>query len=210
MLRGGELGRPTSSTWDDKRGITLTSVLAQDQCHESNMCPWLLIMRVVAIKDVACQNKASLLIPIRRRTPLHHQADRCADPMDTYDALMALHELRASQVRAEDVASTPLFTGPDGVSPWTTDDDTRSLARELGELVGINRDHLGGKAFRIGGATDLREQLNPAEAKFIIKQRGRWATDIASIYQRALMTTHLDASVKVRAQPANPVTSRNT
>eukprot|EP00965_Chrysotila_dentata_P018191 605200-Pleurochrysis_carterae.AAC.1 len=51
--------------------------------------------------------------------------------------------------------------------------------------------NFGGKCWRIGGATDLRDRLGDA-SKATIKQRGRWASDIAEVYQRALLDHQLD------------------
>ena len=52
----------------------------------------------------------------------------------------------------------------------------------------------GGKSFRVGGATDLRAALGAAEGMAVIKQRGRWNSDVAEIYQRALLLDQLDGS----------------
>jgi 16S rRNA (cytosine967-C5)-methyltransferase len=54
----------------------------------------------------------------------------------------------------------------------------------------------GGKSFRIGGATDWRDIFG-ADAERVIKQRGRWQSDIAFLYQRALAETHLRGSAAV-------------
>ena len=45
----------------------------------------------------------------------------------------------------------------------------------------------------MGGATDIRDRLG-ASAINTIKQRGRWWSDIAFIYQRALVSEHLQLS----------------
>jgi hypothetical protein len=62
--------------------------------------------------------------------------------------------------------------------------------------LGLDPTEFGGKSFRIGGATDWRQKLGP-DAERLIKQRGRWKSDIALCYQRALVGQHLDASVAV-------------
>ena len=48
------------------------------------------------------------------------------------------------------------------------------------------------------GATDLREVLGDASAA-LVKKRGRWASDVAEVYQRALLRTQLDGSAAVGA-----------
>eukprot|EP00965_Chrysotila_dentata_P067190 2223961-Pleurochrysis_carterae.AAC.1 len=88
---------------------------------------------------------------------------------------------------------TPLFTGPDGVTPWTTG-DSRRVAKAMATVIGLDPENFGGKCWRIGGgATDLHAVLGEQGAKAIV-QRGRWHTDIAQIYQRALADTQLQAS----------------
>ena len=46
---------------------------------------------------------------------------------------------------------------------------------------------------RVGGATDLRNVLGIG-GKEVIKQRGRWAGDIAEIYQRTLLLDQIEGS----------------
>ena len=87
------------------------------------------------------------------------------------------------------------------MSPWTTD-DTRRLAREYGAILGMKPAEIGGKAFRIGGATDMRDALGDA-SQYLIKQRGRWASDVAQVYQRALARSHLEASVLMSTASAS-------
>ena len=53
--------------------------------------------------------------------------------------------------------------------------------------------HFGGKSFRVGGATDLRATMGVA-GREAIKQRGRWNSDIADIYQRTLVEDQIGAS----------------
>ena len=47
-----------------------------------------------------------------------------------------------------------------------------------------------------GGATDWRADRGEAGA-FIVKQRGRWDSDVATIYQRPLLADQLAASASV-------------
>ena len=42
----------------------------------------------------------------------------------------------------------------------------------------------------------MREALGET-SQLLIMQRGRWAIDVAQVYQRALVKAHLDASVVV-------------
>eukprot|EP00965_Chrysotila_dentata_P057408 1904348-Pleurochrysis_carterae.AAC.3 len=59
--------------------------------------------------------------------------------------------------------------------------------------AGLDPDEFGGKGWRIGGATDLRDVLGDGGAA-AVQQRGRWATDIAQIYQRAVVDGQLRSS----------------
>ena len=88
-------------------------------------------------------------------------------------------------------SSTPFFVS-DGGGSWCTK-DTQDLAVELGGMLGFAASEVGGKAFRIGGATDLRE-VHGGGAQLLIKERGRWASDVAQLYQRALLRAQLDVS----------------
>lgn len=192
LLRGGEVGVCSGRAMDPRRVITLASVSFRSPCPESAGRPWL-VVRVVSVKDTHARN-APVHLPIRRRQTLEAQPILGADPMDTYDALYLAWSARAAEVPPHLHGEAPLFVSRvDGVSVWTTD-DTRRLAREYGQLAGIDPAAVGGKAFRIGGATDMRDALGDS-SQYLIKQRGRWASDVAQVYQRALVRSHLDASV---------------
>jgi len=55
----------------------------------------------------------------------------------------------------------------------------------------------GAKSFRIGGATDYRAVYGPAAAERMIRQRGRWWSDVHTLYERALAEEHLQGSAAV-------------
>ena len=85
----------------------------------------------------------------------------------------------------------PFFLGASGLS-WSTS-DTQRLACRMAVALGLDPKQFGGKSFRVAGATDIRDRLG-ASAINTIKQRGRWWSDIAFIYQRALVHEHLQLS----------------
>eukprot|EP00965_Chrysotila_dentata_P256683 6212627-Pleurochrysis_carterae.AAC.1 len=87
---------------------------------------------------------------------------------------------------------TPLFMGADGVSPWSST-DSRRVVKAMGAAAGLDPSEFGGKGWRIGGATDMRDILGDGRAA-AVQQRGRWATDIAQIYQRAVVDGQLRSS----------------
>eukprot|EP00965_Chrysotila_dentata_P008305 271266-Pleurochrysis_carterae.AAC.1 len=53
-------------------------------------------------------------------------------------------------------SSTPLFTGDDDTTRWTTT-DSRRLANAMAAVLELDADTFGGKCWRIGGATDMRD-----------------------------------------------------
>ena len=199
LLRGGEVGRSSKSKWDPRRGITLESVEPRQPCPESEGCPWMLV-RIVAIKDVTGRH-APVYLAIRRHAPFG-VVSYLSNPLDPYDAIYAAWLARQAEVPAHMRHAAPLFTSPGGglMAAWTTD-DTRRLARDFGRLVDIDGADIGGKAFRIGGATDMRDAMGDSSVH-LIKQRGRWASDIAQVYQRALVRSHLEASVRMGSADA--------
>ena len=67
----------------------------------------------------------------------------------------------------------------------------------MAEAAGIPRAAVGGKLWRIGGATDCRDRLGAERGQRVMKERGRWASDVAFIYSRALVRDLLDASAAV-------------
>ena len=199
LLRGGEVGRSAKRAWDQHRGITLASFIFNEPCSESDGCPWLFAI-IVAIKDTYVRN-LPMRIPIRRRSSWDDEPIVGADPMDVYDAILIAWRMRAAEVPPDQFESAPFFTSRDGRSPWTTQ-DSKDLARSIALKVGIDPSLTGGKSFRIGGATDMREALGDGSQN-MIQQRGRWATDLARIYQRALVRSHLEASVAMGSAHAS-------
>ena len=196
LLRGGEVGVCSGRAMDPRRVITLASIVFRAPCPESAGRPWL-VVRVVSVKDTHVHN-APVFLPVRRLHTMEDQPVIGADPMDTYDAIYIAWSARAAEVPSHLHGEVPMFVSrDDGVSVWTTD-DTRRLAREYGQLAGIDPSDIGAKAFRIGGATDMRDALGDS-SQYLIKQRGRWASDVAQVYQRALARSHLEASVLMGA-----------
>ena len=74
---------------------------------------------------------------------------------------------------------------------------TARAAHIAGTLDGLDESLFGAKSFRIGGATDYRAVYGPEAAERMIRQRGRWWSDIHALYQRALAAEHLQGSAAV-------------
>lgn len=75
----------------------------------------------------------------------------------------------------------------------------RGLARRYARLGGMPESDIsavGAKAFRIGGATDWRLEGGEAGAA-VTRQRGRWASDVAEIYQRPLLGVQIRTAAAV-------------
>ena len=140
-------------------------------------------------------------IPVTRRATWTEQPVLGYDALDVYDALVRTWRDRCDGVPVTERtfgrrSSTPFFVREDGTA-WTTA-DSQALAQEYGAKIGIAAADLGGKAFRIAGATDLRLSAGDGSQR-TIRQRGRWGSDVAEVYQRALVGEHLDASFAMGA-----------
>lgn len=207
LLRGGEVGRTDSKPFDAARDLTIVRIVLHEPCAESGGRPWLTVW-VVSIKDVAAKF---------RIVPLQICARAAGDTREVcaYTALKRLLERRKAAVpackgrcawcrpqegapftgaappAACQRANAPLFTKGDETEYST--EDVRRLGRRLAAAAGMPEQSVGGKLFRIGGATDMLEVIG-ARAESILRQRGRWATDIAFIYARASMRHVLEAS----------------
>ena len=75
----------------------------------------------------------------------------------------------------------------------------------MAAAAGIPAEAVGGKLWRIGGATDLREVLGMDRGPQLLKERGRWASDIAHIYARANMRDQLWVSQTITDASARAV-----
>ena len=76
--------------------------------------------------------------------------------------------------------------------------DTRDLAREIAGLASIADKDAGGKRFRISAGQQIgNKKVLGIRAERTVRERGRWGSDIACIYQRALASTHLSGSAAV-------------
>ena len=211
LLRGGEVGVPDAVEPDLARIITWASVEWQPGRPESSHRPWL-ILRVVPIKDPK-GSKGAYPIPVARR----HDGPLGADRLCPYDAVATAWwrrvgppgspfptdelgrpalgwELQARPRRRD----FPFFT--DSVGTIFTTEYVRHLAQRIAVAGGIDpavaRAEFGGKAFRIGGATDWRATRGEDGAR-VTRQRGRWDSDVANVYQRPLLADQLAGAAAV-------------
>jgi hypothetical protein len=193
-LRGGEVCCVEGRPFDAGRDLTFRAIEFREPCRESRQRPWL-TLDVVAVKDTVARARVCPM-PVRQRG----DAD---DVMCPFGAICRLWRARLgeeppargriSASRAE--ATWPMFVSASGLA-WDTG-DTRALARRFAVELGIAAADVGAKAFRIGGATDMQVYAGCETGAKLIKQRGRWSSDTAEVYQRALAGAHLDASAGI-------------
>eukprot|EP00900_Chrysochromulina_parva_P005823 jgi/Chrpa1/15241/Chrysochromulina_OHIO_Genome00022542-RA len=195
LLRGGELGVVEGKQWDATRDASFGVIEFKAPCADSNHLPWL-TWDVVPIKDVVARRRVCPMA-VRRR-----QAGGAigSDPLCTYDAVVLAWRASSGTEpptlgRVEGaLTDKPFFLSRSGAE-WNTI-DTRQLAQAMARALGLEPYEFGASSFRIGGATDWRDVFK-ADAERIITQRGRWHSDIAFIYQRALAEAHLSGSAAV-------------
>ena len=208
MLRGGEWGIPDGIDGDPRRILTWNSFVWRESQPESRNRPWILAW-VHKIKDLEARAKP-FPSPIARR----HDGKVGADVLCPYDALaIAWWSRRAppgtpfptdefgrpadrwwTMIPAHASApplSSPFFTT--GGAVYTTS-AVRNTVQRIAAAAGLDPSEFGAKSPRSGGATEYRAAGKPAE---FVKARGRWSSDIAEIYQRELLSTHIDASASI-------------
>ena len=120
-------------------------------------------------------------------------------------------EVRTSLIPEEHWDTAPLFLRP-GCSPNDLDlscaiqsSDVLALVRSDAQLCGLNPSEFKGNAYRVGGASDLRDApftengppIDTVTATRLIKARGRWYSDIFTIYERASLKEHARASAAI-------------
>ena len=205
LLRGGEVGVPDNVDADLSRILTWNSITWMEPCQESEWRLWALIM-VFPIKEQTGKAKA-YPTPVPRR----HGGPFGSDPVDPYDAIALAWWSRAcpGEPFPVDARGCPVpgwesrapapekgeafFTHPGGEVYNTS--HVRALGKAIARAAGVPDKDVGGKCFRIGGATDWRE-IHGWEGRLVIQRRGRWDSDCTLIYQRDLIGEQLGAAAK--------------
>ena len=75
--------------------------------------------------------------------------------------------------------------------------DVLELVRRWAVMIDLPPLEFWSRAFRVAGATDLRDKVGEAVSKKLIKDRGRWDSEIGEIYSRPLLQPQLEASIAV-------------
>jgi hypothetical protein len=189
VARGCELGLVEGMKqheFDPTRGFVIGDITWHEPSSASGGYHWVMVWWF-PMKDTNCRHKKHP-IPISRR----HHGPQGADPQCAYDKLWAAWHLRATAVPFAAWARTPFFVTAAG--KIYTSYTVRDIARCIAEIIGIDIAASGASSFRIGGASCIRETHGDAEGQRMLEERGRWASDIASIYSRLSASTHLTAS----------------
>ena len=137
-------------------------------------------------------------IPIAAKQPMGAPSANITCP---YEALLRHLRHRMAVVPPHLHATSPLFVGPDGVTAVDTD-LMHDVVYDIAMVLGMDAKEFNASALRRGGATDLRDRLGSAAGKQLIKQRGRWETDMDEIYSRASVAEHVAASTALSSAHA--------
>ena len=194
---------------DPGRDLVITSF---DWEAAAAMSPPAVVVWVAPSKDPT-QKKPRYPMLIQRRSL---DAPFGTDPMCTYDALLAAWSFLAEFVNPSRWATTMFFRVPDPAmfqpprvdhftgppspelpdpSCWRplADSDIVRWVKEAAVASGVDPTRRAGRALRMGGAADLYDIFGPAGERYI-RERGRWASDVAQIYQRVSASAHGDLS----------------
>ena len=111
-------------------------------------------------------------------------AELVGEEWEPYKALRRLAEM----VSVQDAA---LFTERSSGRPMRTA-YFRALVKRIAKLLGFDPKLFGAHSARIGGATDL--VASGRASQMLLEAKGRWGSDIATIYARMTRRAHLAAS----------------
>ena len=193
LARGACLGlRADGDDVDEKRALT---VAAFDWRAAAELSPPAVVVWLHPSKDPT-QRKPRYPMLVQRRAA---GGARSADPMCTYDALADAWEVLAATVTQHRRRSTLFFRVPpdghdidmSGAADWPplTSAIVASCVKEAAVAAGVDPTRRGARALRMGGGTDLYDIYGPAAERYI-RERGRWGSDVAQIYQRVSAAAH--------------------
>jgi len=75
----------------------------------------------------------------------------------------------------------------------------RTGVRRLAEQLGLEKMLFGGMSLRIGFATDAFDVYGMAHADDLIRQMGRWQSDIWQVYARLSAETHMRSAEEIES-----------
>ena len=207
FLRPGEVGTPDGQPFCPATQLVCgTSAMQWVTAEQANSDRPKLFMLILSIKDTEARRKR-FPITIEPRAP----GGGTVDFFCPYLAILAWWAMRTAGVPEASWDTLPLFIEP-GTHPSSTDTAKVFKAAQLlpmvrrdAAVVGLPPDEVFGNAYRIGGATDLRDAPSSAsgpsigmeQATRLIKARGRWFSDIYEIYERGSLQEHALASAAI-------------
>ena len=200
LIRGAEFGCADRAIFDALRGmLSLTSVVF-GVINRGGQQRRVAVLWLHPAKDRQYNLKPVPML-IARRGDEHGPPD----PLCAYTALLRLYHARERTLPPCPVGCThkgshrktcpralsPLFATTDGQPVRTA--YVRELVRYAAQLLGLPPALFGAPSLRIGGATDMYALMGE-DGKRVTKERGRWESDVAEVYQRANAEKHLAAS----------------
>ena len=207
FLRPGEVGTPDGQPFTPATQLVCGPASVQwVSAAEARADRPKLFLMVLSIKDSEAL-RVRVPICIEPRAP----GGGVADPFCPYLAILAWWTLRTACIPREHWDHVPLFVTP-GRSPADASPDAVFAAKDMLPIVrrdaaaaGVPIAEVFGNAYRIGGATDLRDApstpggppIGMEQATRMIKKRGRWYTDIQDIYERMSLAEHALASAAI-------------
>lgn len=189
--RGGEIGlvqgRKPSEWRPDTSPVMADADWNRQPSANSGWRPWC-YLQWYPIKDSSATH-SKVVTPIVRR----HDGAPGADPACAYDALRVVYNERLRVLpRGADLATAPLFVHHSTGKVYTTA-DSRRIAKAMAAAAGLDAELAGGSAFRIGSATAIYSQYGEAGQR-VLRERGRWHSDIGFIYARLTEANALEAA----------------
>ena len=198
-LLGGHnlLARGTCLCETDER--RMLSIVAFDWRAAAELSPPGVVVWLHPSKDPT-QRKPRYPMLVQRRAV---GGARSADPMCTFDAFVDAWKVLAATVPLHRHRSTIFFrVPPDGhdvdlsdAADWPplTPALVSVWVKEAAVAAGVDPTRRGTRALRMGGSTDLYDIYGPAAERYI-RERGRWGSDVAQIYQRVSAAAHGEMS----------------
>ena len=198
LARGADIGHVSrKQPIDGARDLTIA---AFDWAAGERMVPPAVIVWLFPSKDTQRSKKRFPMLIQRRSGTAASGAEpasayeRGADAMCTYDALALAWPILAGSVPPSAHATTMFFRWPEAGKPaalWrpVVSDDVGRWGREVAVGAGVDTVGIGDRCLRMGGASDMYDLYGPAGER-LIRERGRWGTDIAQIYQRVSASEH--------------------
>jgi hypothetical protein len=175
---------------DPTRDLTIASF---DWEAGRAMSPPAVVVWLHPSKDPTQRKRRYPMLIQRRHT--FADSEPGADPMCTFDALAAAWPILAATVPPANWASTLFFRiqeeeerHPRNWRPLRTS-DVASWVDEAAQAAGLPPKSRGTRALRMGGASDMYDLYGPAGERYI-RERGRWGSDVAQIYQRVSAAAH--------------------